>query len=211
MNQHDPQRPRDADWQRLMELLAPVYRQAAGFARRVAGSAADGDDVFQEAVLRAHAALPALRDPTRFRSWFFAILVSVHRNRARRSLWRRFLPIDAEPASAPDPAGEDGAAWEDERHRAARAAKALAGLPPEQREAIVLFEIEGFSIDEIAVIQKVTPSAVKSRLVRGRARLRRTYERWGFGRDRGAAHRAQVSDAWAPALAGGRPEEGRHD
>jgi RNA polymerase sigma-70 factor (ECF subfamily) len=48
-----------------------------------------------------------------------------------------------------------------------------------QREAVVLGDIEGYSIDEIAAIQGVTASAVKSRLARGRERLRRRYEGLG--------------------------------
>ena len=56
-------------------------------------------------------------------------------------------------------------------------ARALATLAPPEREAIVLFELEGFSLDEIAALQRSSLSAVKSRLVRARGRLRRHYER----------------------------------
>lgn len=47
----------------------------------------------------------------------------------------------------------------------------LAQLPEEQREAIILFEITGFSIKEIAVIQDSSESAIKQRLKRGREKL----------------------------------------
>ena len=50
-------------------------------------------------------------------------------------------------------------------------------LAPLEREAIVLFELEGFSLEEIVALQKSSLSAVKSRLVRARGRLRRHYER----------------------------------
>ena len=60
-----------------------------------------------------------------------------------------------------------------------RAATALGKLEPAQREAIVLFELHGYAIDEIAEIQQASVSSVKSRLVRGRERLRRVYA--GFG------------------------------
>ena len=49
--------------------------------------------------------------------------------------------------------------------------KALAMLPEEQRECIILFEISGFPIKEIMLIQKVSESAVKQRLKRGRDKL----------------------------------------
>ena len=202
---------RQADWQRLVDLLGPFHTQAAGLARRLAGSADEGDDLFQEAVLRALGALPGLRDPSRFRPWFFAILLSVHRNRTRRSFWRRFVPIDAGWAPGAEPAGEDGAAWEIARQQAARVSRALASLPPEQREAVVLFELEGFGIEEIAALQKVSPSAVKSRLARGRARLGRIYERWGFGPGRRGAAAREASAQMTPAFATTPLEEKGHD
>jgi RNA polymerase sigma-70 factor (ECF subfamily) len=56
-------------------------------------------------------------------------------------------------------------------------ARALATLAPPEREAVVLFELEGFTLDEVATAQQSSIPAVKSRLVRARARLRRHYER----------------------------------
>jgi RNA polymerase sigma-70 factor (ECF subfamily) len=118
-----------------------------------------------------------LRERERFRAWFYAVLLSVHRERARRSLWRRFLRLeDLLPADEPpDPRGHD-----DDCLAARRVADALAGLPAAMREAIVLYEVDGFSVEEIASMQKVSLSAVKSRLARGRDRLRRRYERLGL-------------------------------
>lgn len=164
-------------WSRLIELLGPIHDDAARTARRLSRTSDDGDDLLQEAVVRAFDRLATLRDPTRFRSWFFAVLLSVHRNRHRRRFWRRFLPLDAVREAGHEPVGADGAREAEIRRRAGRASRALAQLPPEQREAIVLFEMEGYSIVEIAEFQNATLSAVKSRLARGRERLRRTYER----------------------------------
>lgn len=172
MTQHTPT---DSDWARLLDLLAPFHAQAAVTARRLSRSNADGDDLLQEAVLRAAVKLPTLRDDARFRSWFYAVLLSVHRSRARRSFWSRFLSLDFERERGFDPIGHDGDAWAEEQRRAERAAIALSTLPPVMREAIVLFELDGFSIEEIAAIQQVTLSAVKTRLARGRERLRRHY------------------------------------
>lgn len=170
-------------WRRLLELLAPIHDRAAATARRLCRTPADGDDLLQAAVLRAFEKLDGLRDPDRFPAWFWAVLLSVHRNRARRELWRRFLPLDDLPPGG-EPAGPDGNRREEERVSAARAAAALARLPAVQREAVVLHEIEGFGVEEIAAMQGVTVSAVKSRLARGRERLRRHYRRLGFERPR---------------------------
>jgi len=58
-----------------------------------------------------------------------------------------------------------------------RARIALATLGPEQREAIVLHDIEGWRVEEIAELEGLSVSAVKSRLSRGRERLRDIYTR----------------------------------
>ena len=160
-------------WNELFDLLGPIHDDAQLFARRIAGSNAEGDDVFQEAVLRAARKLSTLRERARFRPWMYSVIASVHRSRCRRAFFRRWIPHEDAPDS--EPAGDDGARWADERASARRAACALATLAPPQREAIVLFELHGYSIEEIAEIQKTSISSVKSRLARGRDRLRRFY------------------------------------
>jgi len=161
-------------WNELAPLLAPIHDDAQLFARRIAGSNAEGDDVFQEAVLRAVRKLSTLRDRERFEAWMHAIIVSVHRSRWRRGFWRRWISRDDVPPAF-EPTGDDGSRWVDERASARRATAALATLSPPQREAIVLFELQGYSIDEIAEIQRTSVSSVKSRLVRARERLRSFY------------------------------------
>jgi len=212
MGTHESPSPADRRrWDRLLALVAPVHDRAAMTARRLAGSSADGDDLLQESLLRAHDALPALRDESRFGAWFYTILLSVHRNRSRRSFWKRFLPSDAGLGVGSEPAGEDGTLWEDERQEAARVSRALAALPAVQREAVVLFELDGFSVEEVAALQGASVSAVKSRLARGRARLRRIYERWGFVDDGVGERKRLIASAGAPALANVSAKEKRHE
>jgi RNA polymerase sigma-70 factor (ECF subfamily) len=161
------------DPERLLRLLQPLHERARTTARRLCRSNADGDDLFHEAVLRALDHLDELRDEDRFRPWFFAVLLGVHRERHRRSFWRRLLPLDAltartEPQTPGDAERVEGAE---------RMTRALATLAAEQREAIVLYELEGFTLEEIAALQGGSLSGVKSRLVRARAKLRAHYER----------------------------------
>jgi RNA polymerase sigma-70 factor (ECF subfamily) len=176
----------DARWKRLAALLEPVHDQALATARRLCRSSADGDDLYQESVLRAFEKLHTLRDESRFRSWFYATLLSRHRSRFRSAFWRRLVPWDEAFPDGREPVGEDGARRNEEAWRASRATQALGQLAAVQREAVVLFEIDGYSIEEIAVMQGVSISAVKSRLSRGRHRLRRIYERHGWLEDRGS-------------------------
>ena len=169
-------------WEHLSRLLEPIHGTAVATARNLCRSSGDGDDLYQEAVLRAFDKLHTLREEARFRSWFFAVLISVHRSRYRRSFWKRFLPLDDMTPDAPGLAGEDGRVHEEEYLAARRAARALSKLPAMQREAVVLYELEGFSMEEVAVMQDATVSAVKARVFRGRAKLRRIYESMGWVR-----------------------------
>jgi len=165
---------------RLWRLLEPIYAGVVAFARHLCRSRSDGDDLVQEAAIRALAKLRDLRDDAAFKGWMYRIVITVHRNRCRRAFWRRFVPLVSTSARAED-AHVSGdyrvAEWSPDAAEAARRIRdALASLPAVQREAIVLFEIEGWRVEEIASLHRVSPSAVKSRLARGRARLREHYE-----------------------------------
>ena len=164
-----------------MDLLGPLHEQALATARRLCRSPAEGDDLYHDALLRAFEKLSTLRDETRFRSWFYAVLLNRHRSRCRRSFWSRFLPLEEAFPRGAEPAGERGETWAERSVQAGRFARALARMRPEQREAVVLFEVDGCSIEEIAGMQRASVPAVKSRLVRGREALRRHYEHEASG------------------------------
>lgn len=174
---HD--RSEEAAWARLLGLLDPIHEKAMTTARRLARTSDEGDDLYQEAVLHAFRKLDALREDASFRSWFFAILISRHRTRARRGFWRRFLPLEGPSDANAGPAVDPGFG-EEEWLRAWRMRSALATLPEGEREALVLHEMQGFSTEEIAAMQHVSPSTVRSRLTRGRRRLAAVYVRRGW-------------------------------
>lgn len=150
------------------ERLQPVYLDAVRYARGLAGSEAEGDDLLQDALVRAWRAYPRLRDPGQFKFWLLKIIRNAHRNRARKARLRKWLSLD-HAAEIPAHQGISFEEKEAVRH-------ALRQVPRNQREALVLFEVVGMSIEEIARLQGVTVSAVKSRLARGRVKLRETYE-----------------------------------
>lgn len=170
--------------ERLNRLLQPLHTAARLTARRICRSPAEGDDLFHEAVLRALDRIAQLRDESRFRAWFYAVLLSVHRARCRRAFLKRLVPFWDPPESSAESADTLGMAAdalqtqpldEDTRTRAARITAALHTLSPEGRQALVLFEVQGFTLEEIAEMQGTSLSAVKSRLMRARERLRQHY------------------------------------
>ncbi len=117
---------------------------------------------------RTRSYAPGERTPGQFKFWLLKIIRNAHRNRARKARVRKWLSLDR---AAEVPAHE-GIAFEE--REAVR--QALRRVPRPQREALVLFEVVGMSVDEIARLQGVTTSGVQSRLARGRVRLRETYE-----------------------------------
>ena len=164
---------------RFRRLLEPLHDRVLGFARCLCRSIPEGDDVFQDAMLRAFTKFDALRDDAAFKPWLYRIVITVHRTHGRRAFWRRLVSLgDVAPADSAEAERlyrTDG--WTAEAAESNRRAReALAQLGAAQREAIVLFEIEGWLVEEIATLQRVTVSAVKSRLARGRDRLRELYD-----------------------------------
>ena len=156
--------------QRLRRLLEPIHDRALGFARSVSKSRDDGDDLFQEALVRALDKLPTLRDDATFRGWLYRIIINLHRDRSRRAFWKRLIPLVGNEVG-------DNRAHDETLGSVERARIALAQLAPDQREAIVLHDIEGWAVGEIADLEGVSMSAIKSRLSRGRERLRDIYTR----------------------------------
>jgi RNA polymerase sigma-70 factor (ECF subfamily) len=150
-------------WAELTARLRPFV------ARRVAP--ADAEDVLQEVFLRVQTNLVHLRDAERFGPWVYQVARSTIIDHHRASS-RHALPRGPEvPASIGDQAAPADA--EDAEAEVCRCiAPFVAQLPSPYREAITLTELEGLSQKEAALLVGASPSAMKSRVQRGRERLR---------------------------------------
>lgn len=155
----------EVSWAAIADRLRP-------YVRRHVGSEADADDVLQEVLIKMHGRLPTLRDEERLVPWAFGIarraVVDHHRSRGRTP-----TPIET-PPDRHDPSPDDR---DDADALTMTLATFVAALPSPYREAIVLTELEGRTQREAAVMIGVSPSAMKSRVQRGRAKLRRMLER----------------------------------
>jgi RNA polymerase sigma-70 factor (ECF subfamily) len=145
-------------------------------ARRVA-SCADADDVLQEVFLRIQRGLPGLRQDDRFGPWVYQVArhaIADH----RRSCSRHPL-ADAPAEDAVGAVGLD-ADEPDENAVAEQLAQYVvpfvAMLPSPYREALTLTEIEGMTQKDAAAMLGVSLSAMKSRVQRGREKLRALFE-----------------------------------
>ena len=167
---------------RLMERWElPVKRLVA----RMVFNAREAEELAQETFVRVWLRRAGFRRGAEFRPWVFAIAVNLARNRLR--WWRRRPEVALEEwTQLPDgagvgtgvnpkvsPAGELEAG-----ERAAAVRDAIAALPQDLREAIVLFEYEQLSHAEIATTVGTTPKAIESRIARARAKLRPALKRW---------------------------------
>jgi RNA polymerase sigma-70 factor, ECF subfamily len=146
---------------RFAELRPELHRYCA----RLMGSIVDGEDIVQETLTRAHEALLMSDEPPPLRPFLFRIAHNAAIDALRRHE-RRFTDVMAD---VPDP--DDPTAHVDP----AVVHMALAvfnRLPIAQRSVVILKDVLGCSLDEIAESTGMTLSAVKAALVRGRRALR---------------------------------------
>ncbi|MCB9385498.1 MAG: sigma-70 family RNA polymerase sigma factor [Bryobacterales bacterium] len=157
------------------EALVAEYRlRAFHFALQIVGNREDAMDVTQEAFLKVHRNW-AMRDASRpFAPWFYAIL----RNMAIDFLRKRASRREEAPETAPDIAhtpGPEALAVKGEIQE--QVWQAIAQLPEQQREVLVLRDLHGFSYREIAEIVGEESTTVNSRLHDARETMRRKLRR----------------------------------
>ena len=160
----------DAD---AFEALLRMHEHIAfRTAYAIVGSAADAEEVTQEAFVKAYNALPRFRTGAPFRPWLLRIVANEARNR-RRTLGRRahLLNRAADEAALGDPARSPEAAIVDAERRDELFA-ALARLKDEERTAIVARYFIGLSDEETAAALGVRRGAVKMRVFRALEHLR---------------------------------------
>lgn len=149
-------------------LVLATSQRLVRLAARITGSVEDGEDVVQEAYVKAHRALAEGRfdGRSRLETWLYRIVANSAID-ALRAGRKRPKALD----TIPEPTW-DGAGAAEARVALAELDELLRGLPPEQRAALVMKGIEGLSSSEIAEIMNTTEGAVEQRLVRARATLK---------------------------------------
>ena len=158
-------------------------RKIQGAIYRFVGPTEDARDLCQEAFLKAYRGLRTFKKDARFSSWLYQIALNVCRDRLRRRRGRTVLSLDEldengqDTAVLPDPSPLDLAEGQDIARRVSRA---VAALPEDQREVIVLKEYQGLTFAEISDMLAVPLSTVKTRLYRGLVQLRERLEREGI-------------------------------
>jgi RNA polymerase sigma factor (sigma-70 family) len=167
--------------------ILPHLNSAYRFARWLAPSTSDADDLVQEAILRAYRGFDGLRgaDP---KAWLLMIVRNCHSTALRRQQRRALVPLSDENDeqegyvlidAGPDP--ERAFMLRDEQRTLE---KLIARLPEDSREALILKEIEDLGYREIATVTNVPIGAVMSQLARARGALRKHWLQQTEGKSR---------------------------
>ncbi|MES2799078.1 MAG: RNA polymerase sigma factor [Bacteroidota bacterium] len=147
----------------FLKLYEPIHDRFERFCRARVFGDMDYRDLMNETLLVAFNKFDSLRSESAFLSFLFGISVRIIGNQLQKKKEQRFSRDWIEPTDFGDQTLERADVY--------FLHQALANLPEEQRECLILFEISGFSIKEIMEIQSSSESAVKQRLKRGRERL----------------------------------------
>jgi RNA polymerase sigma-70 factor (ECF subfamily) len=168
------ERAKQGDLRAFELLLSEHVPRIRRFARAMCRNPADADDLAQEALLKAYQALRSYRFQAAFSTWLYRVVRNTFIDHARAKATRergQNRSLGPEDERAPDAAPGPEEALAREQLRAALW-DALRQLPLEFRTALVLFDLEGLSHEEVAAVEGVPIGTVKSRLSRGRAQLR---------------------------------------
>ena len=135
-------------------------------ALRTVGDPDEAADALQDALLAAFRRAGTYRGEAAVTTWLHRIVVNACLDRMRRRSVRGTVPLP--PDDAGPPTTRDDIA---DRERTLDVVAALATLPPDQRLALVLVDVQGYPVADAAAILDVPTGTVKSRCARGRARL----------------------------------------
>ncbi len=168
---------RDGSLDAFNALVDLHQRPAYNLCLRMLGSSAAAEDAAQDAFLSAFRHISSFKGAN-FRPWLMRIAANACLDELRRRGRRPAVSLDApvpgsdDPPDAPDAApGPEALALRREQRDAVQAALLL--LPPDQRMAVVMCDVQGFAYEEIAEAMRTSVGTVKSRIARGREKMRR--------------------------------------
>ncbi len=155
----------------LREDITSLLPELRGYARFLAKDRAEADDLVQEALVRALAAIGGFQPGTSLKAWLFTIQRNAFYEQARRRRTERAVmdrhAFSADPGAMLTPAHQHGEA------ELGDLARVLWSLSPLLREALVLVGARGLSHEEAAAICGVPVGTIKARVSRARAQVAR--------------------------------------
>ena len=150
---------------RLREELLGSVRSLRAFAVSLCGQPDRADDLVQETLVKAWSNIDSFQEGTNLQAWLFTILRNHYYSEIRKRR-REVEDTDGSYAESLKSHPEQNSRLEFQEFRTA-----LAKLPPDQREALILVGASGFSYEEAASICDCAVGTIKSRVNRARTRL----------------------------------------
>lgn len=137
------------------------------YARALLRDRNDADDLVQESLARALSRADRFKPGTNLRAWLFTIMHNVHVNQVRQKISRPDeVPVEDYEMRLVTPARQETSIELRDMSRA------LADLPEEQRQVLLLVALEGLKYDEVAAVLQIPIGTVMSRLSRAREAVR---------------------------------------
>ena len=162
-----------------LDALGELYRELGpvmvSLARSLLRDRAEADDVVADTLIRVHDKASGFRGERGLRTWVLRIVANRCRDLLRRRRFDAGEPEDHDPLAHAGLRVEPMEEWDhaiDQQKALAALERAIAKLPPEQREAVILRDRLGMSQEEVAETLGIRVGAVKSRLFRARETLK---------------------------------------
>ena len=168
------ERASQGDAQAFNELLAEHERRMYAVALRMCGTKEDAEDCLQEAMLRIYRAIGGFKGQSSFGTWVYRITMNTCLDELRRRKSRPGTSLDGMVEAGWSPSdGREGPEQHAVRAETRRRLEALIQqLPEDMRAAVVLRDIQGLSYEDIARALDANVGTIKSRISRGREKLR---------------------------------------
>jgi RNA polymerase sigma-70 factor (ECF subfamily) len=171
-------RARGGDRMAFQSLVEKYQKRVYAVTYGLLGNRESALDAVQETFIKAYRSLGSFKGKSSFYTWLYRIAVNASIDLGRKEAhrdeieFRDELEQDMETGDYPvTPSAEDPAGELMKKELGDAIEKAIGQLPPEQRSAIVLREVEGLSYKEIAETLQCSEGTVMSRLHYGRKRL----------------------------------------
>ncbi|MDG4763062.1 RNA polymerase sigma factor SigM [Solwaraspora sp. WMMD406] len=162
----------EGDPDAFAELLRRHQDRLWAVAVRTLGDREEAADALQDALLSAHRGADRFRGDSAVTTWLHRIVVNACLDRIRRRKAHPTVPLpDGSQDDDRTVRGTEPAAPVVDHDTALVVRQALAELPVEQRAALILVDVQGYPVAEVALMLGVAEGTVKSRCARGRARL----------------------------------------
>ncbi len=169
------------------EILINKYsKQVFNILLRILGNRQDAEDVSQEVFVKVYRKLHTYKGNSLFYTWLYRVTINAGKDHLKKKRWE--YPLDTlgeNRFSFPQSHSSNPEASLIHKEKNELVLRALMELNPQQREIIVLRNIQGFSYEEISKILKISIGTVKSRISRTRNILKEKLlnEPYGLGKD----------------------------